>query len=398
MSNVGADPEFFAITKTGAVRSAHKFPEVFAKPKDCWVQRWHRDGVAIEFNSPASSCRDTVVPFTAMDMQTVQTSLEKEGLTLGSAPVGKVLKADLVKAPLDVRKGGCQPDVNGYTAVPKSPEAYVDQRRFTGGHLHKGMHIPPVITVGYGKIKEDWLSSQEALEKGSEIARKLDIYIGLPLVAALGKTFALGEADRREFYGQAGSFRWQPHGFEYRVPSGRIMVSPIMFHAFLGIIKEFLPQWPVPKELDKDTVQGVINYHDWPVAQRIWKEVLFPFFVPQAISKASLKPAAYGNIKADWFTINTIIKGDEEGIHFRDSVKWNWCLYPNFPIKDHKYIGNLNANIGGLDALIYPQRILLDKKYIHFETPKIIHPSVANDKSYDNLKSAQFNAFWGFEY
>jgi hypothetical protein len=65
-----------------------------------------------------------------------------------------------------------------------------------------------------------------------------DIWVGIPMVAMLGHSNDYGEVARREYYGQAGSYRLKDYGFEYRTLSSAIMLSPVLFTWALGALRQ----------------------------------------------------------------------------------------------------------------------------------------------------------------
>src|SRR5690606_31148794 len=130
---------------------------------------------------------------------------------LSSAPVYELDKTSLKSAPADVSEFGCNPDLDAYTLQPKSPElALGDMRRYTGGHIHAS---------SFSGYRND-------VEKQAALAIIYDYTVALPMVGILGERHRAGEAERRQFYGQPGSFRWD-HGkmkIEFRTLSGRLML------------------------------------------------------------------------------------------------------------------------------------------------------------------------------
>jgi len=65
-----------------------------------------------------------------------------------------------------------------------------------------------------------------------------DAHVAVPTVAMLGHVNDYGEAERRTYYGQAGSHRIKEYGVEYRVLSGAIMLSPFLLGWAMGAIRQ----------------------------------------------------------------------------------------------------------------------------------------------------------------
>ena len=367
--DLGGDPEFYAVTKTGRAISAHNHQEIFGQRG--LGGQIIRDGAAFEINPTASGCRDTFIPNAAHILKRLALALPR--YELSCAPVVELFKRELINAPEDVLRGGCDPDYDAYTLSRKAPDEYRDNHRFTAGHIHLGLaHSYMEKSLLPKKTIE--APPEELVMNAAEVARMLDIVLGIPVVAMLGKTYAEGEAWRRQFYGQAGSFRLQPHGIEYRVPSARLWLSPIMLHAFLGLTQIFKRDYGLNVQgnmkamagmasgftrlLDEETVRHIINSHDASTAQAFWFDVLRPHLVKLGgvpVELQNIRPSLYATIAPSFVTIDAIIRADMDGVHFVNSLRNNWGLYSNFSIVDHAYLGNQAANWGLFSELFFPQ-------------------------------------------
>lgn len=370
---LGGDPEFYAITKTGRAISAHNHEDIVKKVNIGRGGSVVRDGAAFEINPAPSGCRDTFVPNAGLVLKRLSEALPD--YELSCAPVVELLKKELKGAPQDVLRGGCDPDYDAYTLSQKAPYEYQDNYRYTAGHLHLGFGADWSGKQYLSKATLEAPSDKLLIEAANAI-KVLDIALGIPIVAMLGKTYADGEAWRRRFYGQAGSFRLQPHGIEYRVPSARLWLSPIMMHAVLGLTQLFRRNYgqtveqnimgfvqssntaPITALLDELSVRQIIDSHDASTAQAFWFESLRPLLVRLGGAELSLhniRPTLYATIAPSFVTIDAIIRADMDGVHFVNSLKNNWGLYPNFTIVDHAYLGNQAANWGLFDDLFFPQ-------------------------------------------
>src|SRR5690606_21551694 len=119
-----------------------------------------------------------------------------------------------------------------------------------------------------------------------------DYTVALPMVGILGERHRAGEAERRQFYGQPGSFRWD-HGkmkIEFRTLSGRLMLHPTILYWAMGVVrtlgntlgygggepKDFLKNHLV-NVLSPDVVYNAIMNHDVDVALEYTPQIFAAF-------------------------------------------------------------------------------------------------------------------------
>ncbi len=416
MGYLGLDPEYSAINKeTGLAKSAHliigdkKLQQYevagdhpsfvgFRNTGEMNGAEVERDGAAFEVRSKVqSSCRDNIIPYVAEAMRMSQAELP-EDYALSSAPVFTL--EDIPKdSPKDVFEFGCNPDYNAYTLQPQVPQLDEgDLRRYTGGHIH----------VSY------WPWAKNNKEQQAGLAVLMDAYIGLPLVAMMGNAFAEGEAERREYYGKAGSFRYDDSKgkFEYRVPSGRLLLTPFYLGwalgnirvidrafggraiggfsdggAFTSDIKDILKN--LNAQVDLGEVRRAINEHDVNAATALYPALF------EALPNWEVKPATLSNRDQGGGTaayhpyafktmVDVFVEANAQGIHFKDDVQFNWGLYPEdtdtpYRPTHHKYWGIHSAMVGAIDDLIFPQRevaLSMVPKDYHEEVPFFTHPTV----------------------
>lgn len=402
---IGMDPEFALVSrKTGLAKSAHQF---LGEDKiQCYFGSTNkgkampnmgddrilgseadRDGPAVEVRSLATTdCRDNVIPYMASAMREVQLRMIKKKLDathfLSTAPVFTLTAATLKNAPENVSEFGCNPDIDAYSLQPKSPELGVgDRRRYTGGHLHASAY----------QFKEN------DPESHARHVILMDYFIGLPLVAILGEKFRAGEAERRNFYGQAGSYRvGTGYGhLEYRVPSGRIMLSPIIPYWALGLMKMLVSSEAstllkrVASEVPPNLVVSAINNHDVDMAEKLYPEIFKLHHRYDRNERIQNKVSGGGGVSTGprFFetVVDVLVAGNKAGLTWNDDVVHNWGLYPDYEPMHHAYWGISSAMTGQCDELIFPQRPLL-KEFIPsdviYTKPIYTHPTKGGAKKF----------------
>lgn len=300
--SIGGDPEGFLLDKKGYIAPLHHlekdFPVYFNTPV------WRRDGCAIEWNPHPERCRESFLYGIRGTLNKLNDfASRREGHFVLRAKA-RTLTKYLADAPDDMKQGGCDPDYDAYSGMLKTPRSYRTNARYAGGHVHFGVHESNSERAGYVKLPED-----ELVERYAGVITLLDQYVGIPLVAIGGSQQATGEAERRRYYGQAGSFRVQPHGFEYRVPSSYLYSSPVLLSGMLGMARIVVNSYflntheqlvlnteksqKASKQLrllDEITVRHIIDTHDYLAAQAWCMEVLFPSIgYVQNVSNSSSK-------------------------------------------------------------------------------------------------------------
>lgn len=325
-SSLGGDPELFLLDETGHIAPLHN-----VTIPNAWGERplGHRDGCAFEFNTHVDKCRDGYVASVGSQMYYIQDFAHKNGWTVAQKARAKILKADLKGAPADMLKGGCDPDIDAYSGFTKTPGAYRGGDRYAGGHMHWG--IAPTLNNEFEKI-----------ESYAGAVRLLDIWIGLPLTAILGAKHAADERARRRYYGQAGSFRVQPHGLEYRTPSAAAYSNPVLLHSLLGMgrlvmntyfqnMSESLYLYPPHAKnalstlqlLDEDSVRRIIDMSDFGQAQDFCMEVLYPSvgYAKVPIDREQFWSKSYRYIVT---AMAAMTVGAQHEVYLSDDVGVNW--------------------------------------------------------------------------
>jgi hypothetical protein len=191
---VGADPELFfikdnkAFSAEGLIGGSKEFPK-FIGNNGCALQE---DNVMAEFNIPPSNNKTEFNNNVQFMLDTLDTIAKSNGADLLITPSAKFDKKSL--STLQAKEFGCSPDLNAYSFTQNPRVEINEDIRVAGGHIHIGYNNPdPEINL--------------------VIVRVLDIFLGLPSIL-LDK-----DDTRKEYYGNAGSYRNKTYGVEYRTLS-----------------------------------------------------------------------------------------------------------------------------------------------------------------------------------
>lgn len=187
-------------TKARPLELTNKLPgwEGLRIPKGAMVQE---DGTALEFNvAPAADTHRLLVDCNLM-MSAINEFAAKKGLLIHQGSSAEFAE-DYKKSHAQAFVIGCDPDFNAYTQqVRRPPDVVVGSLiRHAGGHFHVGYDkalVPPHIVVQF-----------------------LDLFLGLPSLNMDRQGL------RRQFYGQAGSYREKDYGVEYRTLSNFWLYKP----------------------------------------------------------------------------------------------------------------------------------------------------------------------------
>ena len=203
--SIGADPEFFLEDKRrGCIISAFgKIGGTKGNPISLnETSGILEDGDAMELNITPCFGRNELRGRIRSTLEAADEFLSAKGLTRNRA----LLTEANVEFPDDPEYKptfGCAPDQDAYTAGIERPcpmswamEAYGENIRFIGGHIHFGFSKPVNIPTFIQ-------------------ARLADVLVGHYLL----RTEEYYGTARRVVYGLPGLFREKPYGFEYRTPS-----------------------------------------------------------------------------------------------------------------------------------------------------------------------------------
>ena len=409
VSRLGLDPEVAIVSKkSGRGRSAHLFIDKKRKfrfdyddgSKGEWGSEVERDGAAIEIRSTISSaCRDNIIPYFAEAMRQTSLDLEKWNggrFKLATSPLFKLDAPSLKNPPEDVLEFGCRPDVDAYILEVKDPSIPEgDRRRYTGGHIHASR-----------------AGAAKNIEEQASLAILFDYFIALPMVAILGDKFEKGEAERRQFYGQPGSFRYDDRldKIEFRTLSGRLQLHPILMGWILGAVKsmisgmqrengpykEFLKS--ISSSVAPELVYDIIMNHDYKAAevisQSIWQ--LLPTYRVESKALYNKLGGGGGSTSNPYFferALQVFIEGRKEGLLWDDDLIHNWGLYKDYEPHHHSYWGVHSAMARNCDDDIFPMNKLLPKMWevnALQKVPIFTHPLNGGDKEYVHPHAAHW--------
>jgi hypothetical protein len=241
---IGADPEVFLIDKDGKFISAinkiggnKRFPVDIGK--GCAIQE---DNVAAEFNIPPAADADAFIASIEYALSHLSEVASKKGLSL-SITASKVFDDDQLMH-LRARMFGCDTDYNCWTKKPNPrPSARNQRLRTTGGHVHYGCKLDPI-----------------------QLARWSDVRHGLNSVLEDDDT------ERRQLYGQAGSFRPKAYGIEYRTLSNYWLRDKTFMKLVYQRCEQVVDDVSKGRELMDDDgvlIQHAINRSDRALAKEL---------------------------------------------------------------------------------------------------------------------------------
>jgi hypothetical protein len=306
------------------------------------------DGFAVELNANhPGACRDFFIPYTAAVLREFYRQYG-ESWRLSAVPVMQLTRESVSgDVPHGVNEFGCLPDIDAYSLTEKTPfrDSYHNNVRYTGGHIHVGYNQQRYVD-GKGYMS---LSDEEKLINSGRIAIMLDLALGIPLVAMLGNSNDYGEATRRTYYGQAGSYRVKDYGMEYRVPSSAIMMSPILMAWVFGVVKRrrFISNTKqgnidtvkrMHDTYDFDRMRHIINSHDVNEARK--------FVYEHREGVLEYRPSFY----------DVMVDADIGGLPLNTNMFEAWQL--DQPILNHGYMG-VERLLGGYEfaKTVFPVRV-----------------------------------------
>lgn len=402
LRRLGLDPEVAIVSKkTGKGRSAHMFIgdeiEQFTftaennKNNTMLGSEIGRDGAVLEVRSLVeSACRDNIIPYVGEALR--QTALKLESWRKGHFEMSSAAKIvldsrSLEDAPEDITEFGCAPDMDAYALAVKQPSCPAgDRRRWTGGHIHASQ-----------------ASAKGDVEQQAALAIMFDYAVALPMVAILGEKFAEGEAERRELYGQPGSFRYDDEldKIEFRTLSGRLMLSPVILAWAMGVVKSILTQMlnsdyvgylktNLIGEVDPSVVHETIMRHDVSTARELTPKIYtrLPGYREEAGSLYNRLGGGGGGTMNPYFYLKAfevMSHAHDENMFWDDDMTHNWGFYEDFDIVHHSYWGIQTAMAGLTDDDILPMRDLIPKFFpsdAFNKTPIYTHPLNGGNRKY----------------
>jgi hypothetical protein len=278
--NMGCDPEFFISTKDGKIVESSKVIPTTGKleyKENYYNSTLVRDGVQIEINPPASSCRAAVAHSIRLSFKKLLEVLEKNNMEASFKSMVEFTPDEMKALDDESKKFGCAPSFNIHNkkaGITVDPTVY--NKRTAGGHLH--LEIP----YGYKELaQKDYVVT---------FVRLFDTVIGNTCVLLDRDP---NQIERRKVYGRAGEYRTPAHGLEYRTPSnfwlrsyplmslvfglGRLAVNigcNIMDHEHKDIkTLEKSPYRKIFRVCRNRDIQKAINTNDYDLAKKNWDKL-----------------------------------------------------------------------------------------------------------------------------
>ena len=276
---IGGDPEFFIYGKVKDKYEVIPADKVLPSKENKETVSYGYgsiffDGVQAEINPMQHACREIFA-------RNIKRCLE----AAYSKAISKYSKRDIEFAPLgsievnlkdmegcdkECFRFGCSPDSCIYDSPKiKYPDGKKFNIRFSGGHIHLGFD-----DLIYMKKMKD-------VDRMMDLLKVLDIIPGIMSVC-----FSHGKEEvvRREWYGQAGKYRIQPHGLEYRTPSSFWLVSPAMVSLYTSLVRDSFSivyndrQKDLFDKVDINRIRKIIDNVDYEKAKNIYSKVIKPYY------------------------------------------------------------------------------------------------------------------------
>lgn len=215
---LGADPEFFILGNDEPI-SADKF---FGKKKRNASHQIFFDGFQAEINLPPNTCRELFTADLGGIIREAFSKIVFRGRKLGIKdfkifPVAtiRIKPEHLIDVDEECLRFGCSPDAILYSSEERSyPDGRKHFYRYAGGHIHVGLKDRIVFL----EILKD--NKLEFLRNSIKLMDRLGGLLSVVLSPYED------ERQRRKYYGQAGCYRLNNHGIEYRTPSSFWIIAP----------------------------------------------------------------------------------------------------------------------------------------------------------------------------
>jgi len=325
---LGGDPEIFVVDKKDKLVSASKIIEGKVTTHYGEVVN---DGMQIELHPSPSTCREVLANNIFDCMKSASEISKAKGLSLSCDFTHAVEEKVLKELPAEVSALGCEPDYSAYSGKIKilNIDGSKHFKRYCGGHIHLGVaqqyfHRTDV----QGRLLYKKTAEAQFHEHADEMVRMFDYLVGNTAVLL---DHDESNVERRKVYGQAGSYRYQPHGIEYRTLSNfwlrhtsilslmyvlarlAAKLTPPTFGDFkVANLTKFMSE--VPEKL----IEEAINNNDYKLAEQNFKKIF-----------------------------NLLMKEDQSNIELLDEVDAKYILYLNkFPNKSVWYNKNYAENWG----------------------------------------------------
>ncbi len=326
--SLGADPEIFVVNKEEEIVSASNIinKEISVSEGSGAVAN---DGMQIELHPNPTQCRETLISNLFDCIKEANKLATDKGYKLTES-FTKDVSPDILKSlSPEVQALGCEPDYSAYGGKIKilNIDGSKHFKRYCGGHIHLG------LLVGENELNYQYKKRiQEQYHNNADYMTKMFDYL-------VGNTFVLLDHDesnveRRKVYGQAGSYRRQKHGIEYRVLSNFwLRHSSLVSLAFLlariatrytpPIINSALGDDPLKtlsNIVDEKEIENAINNNDYILAEKNFRKI-FDFIT--TIKQNDFLEYFYD---IDMQYILYLNKFPERAIHNKNSMINNWNI------------------------------------------------------------------------
>lgn len=262
-NTVGSDPEFFFKKDGKIVPSIDVIP-----PHDEHVVR---DGFQGELNPLAASCRQSAGYYVGTAMTQAAAYAKDAGAKILLA-VGVTVSDDVwKKAPVTIKRFGCNPTINAHEAEFKRVTGLRERFRAAGGHIH-------------------YSCPDSARDNANSLVTVWDFIVG--------NTFVLIDRDpnnarRRINYGRAGEYRIKPYGIEYRVLSNFWLRSYTLWSMAIALMRNAYAIYSnkslykkLLEVMDVNAVRKAINNNDYDLALKNF-EVYMKFVIDNRLYAAT---------------------------------------------------------------------------------------------------------------
>jgi len=240
---IGADPEFFILLFDEPISA-----DRFFKPKS--KDKVFFDGFQAEMNPKPADCRDIFITNVLHNLIYAYSKLPGDAKILPIATI-HLTEKHLQNVDEECLRFGCSPDYSIYTEErPEYPDGRKHLKRYAGGHIHVGV--------------KRW----NIFNDTSMIIRAIKLMDRLAGLTSVVLSPYDDEKERREYYGQAGTYRLNSHGIEYRTPSSFWLSSPVLASLMTGLTRNAVRYAPdkVADEIlsnpDDEEIIRIINKCD----------------------------------------------------------------------------------------------------------------------------------------
>lgn len=303
MVMLGCDPEFTIFDEKGRPVPAHSVgindktdphlfhPSYYTGDK---LTKFFRDGFNLEVNIYPTTCRALA---TEAINQVLRRAAQKlpPGYTIGTKAAFEVALDALQDAPEDVKRFGCNPSLDAYSGNQKIVDLDAESHpfRYAGGHLH------------FGTLRTHGSSGISKKELRPKVIKLFDRLIGVPLAVLFTGP---EQWQRRQYYGQAGEYRFQEYdkhniGLEYRTPGPEMFNHPALVSLFMGVGRYALGNPglydTLAAQTPDDVIQHAINTGEGASALLT---TVPQFYTPEVIKKLAKMKKVLNTFVMDSFT------------------------------------------------------------------------------------------------